>query len=179
MQALYDFLPVLAFFVTFAVGGIYPATAVLIVASIAVAVHQRLRTGSISPMLMVSTALALVFGGLTLFFHNAIFIMWKPTIVYLLFAAGLVLSQFMGPKPFIQQLLEKQLRAPAAVWRTANLSWALFFLVIAAVNLVFVYRFSETAWVRWKLATTAIVFVFALAQGAWLARHAEAVEATP
>lgn len=176
MQALYDFFPVLAFFVAFKFADIYTATGVLIVVTLAVAATQWIRTRKISPMLLVSTGLALVFGGLTLWLHNDLFIMWKPTVVYLLFAAALIVSEVAGPKPLVQRLLEERLRADARTWQITNLVWAAFFLVLAAVNLVFVYRFSRDAWVTWKLATVGVVFVFALAQGAWLASRSEPIE---
>jgi intracellular septation protein len=177
VQALYDFFPVLAFFVTFKFADIYTATGVLIVVTLVVAAMQWFRTRKISTMLLISTGLALVFGGLTLWLHNELFIMWKPTVVYLLFAAALIVSELTGPKPLVQRLLEERLRADARTWRITNLTWAAFFLLLAAVNLVFVYRFSRDAWVTWKLATVGVVFVFALAQGAWLATRSEAVEA--
>jgi intracellular septation protein len=173
MQALYDFIPVLAFFATFKLAGIYAATGVLLIATVVMTAAQWLRKGAVSPMLLVSAGLALVFGGLTLWLHNDLFIMWKPTVLYLLFAVALLLSQLVGDKPLVQKMLEQKLRTDARTWRITNLSWAVFFLVLAGVNLVFVYRFSRDAWATWKLATVGIVFVFALAQGAWLANRAE------
>jgi intracellular septation protein len=176
VQALYDLLPVLAFFVTFKFAGIYPATGVLIAVTLAVAGAQWFRAGRISPMLMVSASLALIFGGLTLWLHNQLFIMWKPTVVYAMFAAALLVSDLTGPKPLLQKLLEEKLSAERRIWRIANLTWALFFIVLAGVNLVFVYGYSADAWATWKLATVGIVFAFALLQGAWLARHAAPLE---
>jgi intracellular septation protein len=175
VQALYDFFPVLAFFITFKFAGMYAATAVLIGVTLAVALAQWIRTRKISAMLMIMTGLALVFGGLTLWLHNELFIMWKPTVVYLLFAAALLFSEVAGPKPLVQRLLEEKLTTDARTWQITNLSWAAFFVVLAAVNLVFVYRFSHDAWATWKLATMGIVFLFALAQGAWLSTRAHVV----
>lgn len=176
LQALYDLLPVLAFFATFKFAGIYPATGVLIAVTVGVALAQWLRERRVSPVLLVSAALALVFGGLTLYLHNQLFIMWKPTVIYLLFAAALIVSQFVGDKPLVQKMLDGKIKTDARTWRITNLAWAVFFLVLAAVNLVFVYRFSADAWATWKLATVGIVFLFALAQGAWLSSRAEASE---
>jgi intracellular septation protein len=173
MQALTDFLPVLAFFVAFKFAGIYVATGVLIAATCVQVLVQYLRTRSVSRMLLISAALVLVLGGATLLLHNELLIMWKPTVLYLGFAIALVVSQYVGDKPLIERLLESQLRADARTWRLANLSWALFFLVLAAVNLVFVYRYDRDTWVAWKLATIGIVFAFAIVQGLWLAHRAE------
>jgi intracellular septation protein len=173
MQALTDFLPVLAFFIAFKFAGIYVATGVLIAATCVQVAVQWLRTRTVSRMMLISAALVLVMGGATLLLHNELLIMWKPTVLYLLFAAVLTASQYVGDRPLIQRLLETQLKADERTWRLTNLSWAVFFLVLAAVNLVFVYRFDRDTWVTWKLATIGIVFAFALAQAFWLARRAE------
>ena len=173
MSALYDFLPVLAFFVAYKLAGIYVATAVLIAATVVQVSVQWIRKRTVSRVALISAGLVLVLGGATLWLHNELLIMWKPTVLYLVLAIVLLASQFAGGKPLIERLLESQLRADARTWRITNLSWAVLFLVLAAVNLVFVYRYGRDAWVRWKLATIGIVFVFALAQAFWLARHAE------
>ena len=176
MQALYDFLPIIAFFATFKFADIYAATAVLMVVTVAVAGMQWFQRRKVSPMLLVSASLALVFGGLTLYFHNQLFIMWKPTIVDFLFAVALLVSQFVGEEPLIQKMMGHALKTDARTWRIANTSWALFFLAAAAANLVFVYRFSVDAWATWKIASYVIMVVFALAVSVWLANRAEAVE---
>jgi len=173
MQALTDFLPIVAFFVAFKFAGIFVATGVLIVATCAQIAYQWIRHHTVSRMTLISAGLVLVLGGATLLLKNELLIMWKPTVLYLLFAALLVASQFVGDKPLIQRLLESQLKADARTWRLTNLSWAVFFVVLAGVNLVFVYRFSQDAWANWKLATIGIVFVFAIAQAFWLAHRAE------
>jgi len=176
VQALYDFLPVVAFFVTFKFADIYTATAVLMVATVAVALQQWFRKRAVSPMLLVSAGLGLVFGGLTLYFHNQLFIMWKMSILYALLAAACLLSQVFGDKPLIQKMMEAQIETDARTWRIANVAWALFFLALAAVNLVFVYRFSAEVWATWKLASFGVVFLFSLALGVWLAGRAAPVK---
>jgi intracellular septation protein len=171
MQALLDFFPVVAFFIAFKLADIYAATGVLIGATILAMLIQWLRVRRLSPMLLVSTGLVLVFGGLTLWFHNDLFIMWKPTVLYLLFATALLVSPRFG-RPLLQRMLESKLSTDARTWQIANLTWAVFFLILAAVNLVFVYGFPRSVWVTWKLCTVGIVFAFAMAQGTWLAKHA-------
>lgn len=189
MQALYDLLPVLAFFVAYKLAGIYVATGVLIAATVVQVAVQWVRTRTVSRMALISAGLVLVFGGATLLIHDELFIMWKPTVLYVLFALALVASQLFTEKPVVQRILESQLRTDARTWRIANVAWATFFLVLAGVNYVFVHGFAhsppgsaeqkswESSWATWKLATIGVVFAFALLQGLWLSRRAEAVEA--
>jgi intracellular septation protein len=176
MQALYDFLPVLAFFVAYSFAGIYVATGVLIAATLVLVAVQWLKNRTVSRMTLISAALVLVLGGATLLLHNELLIMWKPTVLYALFAIVLLVSQYTGGKPLVERLLESQLQADARTWRITNLAWAVFFSILAGVNLVFVYHYGRDAWVRWKLATIGIVFLFALGQAAWLTRRAQPPE---
>ena len=176
VQALYDFLPVAAFFVTIVFADIYKATAVLMIATVAVAARQWYVKRSISKMLMFSSVLALVFGGLTLYFHNPLFIMWKPSILYVLLALACVGSQLFGDEPLIQKMMGEQLKTDARTWKIANLVWAGFFLLLAGVNLFFAYRFSATVWGTWKLVSFGVIFLFSLGLGMWLSGRAEPVE---
>jgi intracellular septation protein len=70
MQLLYDLLPVIAFFVAYKIAGIYVATGVLIVAVLVQVAVSWLRHRKVSPMLLISAALVLLFGGLTLAIQN-------------------------------------------------------------------------------------------------------------
>ena len=115
MQLLFDFLPVIAFFVAYKLADIYVATLVIIVATVVqVAVHW-LRTRRVNPMHLVSAGLVLVFGGLTLAIRDAAFIMWKPTIVNWLFAAAFFASQWrwFGGQPLVQRGALRIRRSPA------------------------------------------------------------------
>lgn len=185
MQALLDLLPVIAFFAAYKGAGwfvpdaerIYVATAVLLVVTLLQVVLQWLRTRTVSKMLLTSAALVLVLGGLTLWIHDDRFIVWKPTLVYGLFGSAMLGSSLFGGKPLVQRLLEHQIRAEPRIWFLTNLSWALLWFVLAAINAVFVLRFSRDAWVNWHTATAFVIPAFGLAQGFWLVRHAEPVEA--
>jgi intracellular septation protein len=179
MQPLYDLLPVAAFFVVYHYAGIYAATAVMIpVTALQVAV-QWYRKRTVSRMLLITAGLVFLFGGATLILHDDRFIVIKPTVLYGLFGTVLLLSQWLAKKPLIQQLLEAQLVTDARTWRICNLSWALFFFALAAVNLLIAYRFSRDAWANWFLLKWLAFGAFAVLEGLWLARHSTLVEDEP
>ena len=81
MKLLLDFFPIILFFVAYKVWGIYVATAVAIVGTIAQIGYMRMKTGKTEPMQWVSLAIIVVFGGATLLAHNENFIKWKPTVL--------------------------------------------------------------------------------------------------
>src|SRR5690606_40382211 len=107
MQLLFDFFPVIAFFIAYKLTDIYVATAVIIVAVLLQTCVQWVRHRKVSSMALISAVLVLVFGGLTLAIHDEMFIKWKVTVVNWLFASGFLLSHFIGDRPFVQRMLER------------------------------------------------------------------------
>ena len=175
MQLLLDFLPVLAFFVAYLLADIYVATAVLIVAVLIQTAVSLIRHQKVSPMLLISAALVLVFGGLTLWLRDATFIKWKPTIVNLLLAGGFAASHFMRGPTIVQRMMRENLQLEPGDWRRLNFMWVGFFVFAAAANLYVAYNFAEATWVKFKLfGLLGLTLLFVVLQGLWLARRAEA-----
>jgi len=92
-------------------------------------------------MHLFSLALFVVLGGLTLYLRDKLFIMWKPTLINWLFAAGFLISAFIGKQPIIQRMLHSQIAMADLHWRRLNLAWVLFFVFSGCVNLVFAQRY--------------------------------------
>ncbi|HVN41177.1 MAG TPA: septation protein A [Steroidobacteraceae bacterium] len=174
MQLFVDLLPVIAFFVAYKVAGIYVATGVLIAGVLLQTAASWLRHRRVSPMLLTSAVLVLVFGGLTLLVHDAVFIKWKPTIVNWLFAAAFLASQFWRGPTLVQRLLGEQVSLGAPLWQRLNLMWVVFFSVAGALNLYVAFHFSESTWVTFKLfGLFGLTVLFAVVQGMWIARVTE------
>jgi len=170
MQLLFDFFPLIAFFIAYKFAGIFVATGVIVAAVLAQTSIQWLRHRKVSTMALVSAALVLVFGGLTLWIHDEAFIKWKVTVVNWLFAAGFLISQVVGERPMIQRLLDASVTLERPLWLKLNTMWALFFLALGCINLYVMYNFSTDAWAKFKVfGVLGLTLVFALAQGAWLA----------
>jgi intracellular septation protein len=170
MQLLFDFFPVIAFFIAYKLTDIYVATGVIIVAVIVQTAVQWIRFRKVSPMSLISGALVLIFGALTLIIHDKSFIQWKVTIVNWLFAIGFIASQFIGERPLIERMLGDNMPLERPLWRRLNWAWAGFFLLLGAVNLFVAWNFSESVWVDFKLfGVLGLTLLFALLQGWWLA----------
>jgi intracellular septation protein len=170
MQLLFDFFPVIAFFVAYKLTDIYVATGVIIVAVLAQTAIQWVRHRKVSSMALISGALVLVFGGLTLAIHDKAFIQWKVTVVNWLFAAAFLATHFFGERTLIERMLGENVTLERAVWRTLNLIWTAFFVVLGALNLYVAYNFDENVWVNFKLfGVLGLTLAFALGQGLWIA----------
>ena len=169
MKLLFDFLPIVAFFVAYKFGGIYVATGVIIATVVVQTAWQWQRHRKVSATTLISAALVLLFAGATLLLHDKTFIQWKPTVLYWLFALGLIASQIFGRQPFMQKALGENLQLDRSMWAKLNLLWAIFFIVLGAVNLYVVYSYDEKTWVNFKLfGLLGLTVAFACAQGFWL-----------
>ncbi|MGZ8216565.1 septation protein A [Methylomagnum sp.] len=172
MKLLFDFFPILLFFIAYKMADIYVATMAAIAGSLVQVGFTWLKTRKIETMHLVSLALIVVFGGATLLLKDEMFIKWKPTVLNWLFATVFLGSQFIGEKPVIQRMLSAQLELPRAVWRRLNLAWALFFSAVGGVNLFVVYNFDTEIWVNFKLfGMLGLTILFVIIQSFYLSRY--------
>src|SRR5262245_14344655 len=142
MKFLFDLFPVILFVSTYMITeSIYTATAVIIPATIAQVVYARVKHGKVEKMLWASLILIVVMGGLTLVLQDKRFIMWKPTLLYWLFAAVLVIAPLVSGTNVIKAILGKELSAPDRIWSRLNASWVAFFAGMGALNLYVAYNF--------------------------------------
>jgi len=155
---------------------IFAATAVFIVATIvALAVHYVL-VRKLPIMPLVSGVVVVVFGGLTLWLDDELFIKLKPTIVNTLFGVVLLVGLYFG-KPLLAVVLDSVFDLTDEGWRKLSFRWALFFFVLAALNEI-VWRTQTTdTWVSFKVfAIMPLTIVFALSQTPLLMRHEKSRE---
>ncbi len=180
MKFLFDVFPLLLFFGAFKLYDIYVATAVAIAASFVQVGVYWWRHHKFETMHLITLAVIVVFGGLTLLLHNDTFIKWKPTILYWVFATLVLGSQIIGGKTAMQRLLGAQLQLPDTVWRHYNLSWGLFFLVAGGLNLYVAFFYAQheaeavrqATWVNFKVfGLLGLTLAFTLVQALFLARH--------
>lgn len=178
MKLLFDFLPVIAFYIAYKLSDIYVATGVLIAGVAAQTLYSWIRHKKVSPMLLTTALLAMVFGGLTIAIHDSSFIKWKPTIVSWLFAGAFLASQYMKGPTLVERMMGEQVTLdPPSLWNRLNLMWVAFFIVEGALNLYVASHFSESTWVNFKMfGLMAITLAFALLQGVWLSRQMDAAE---
>ena len=140
MKFLFDLLPVILFFAAFKLYNVFVATAVVIAATFAQIAWVWYRHRKVDTMLWVSLALVVVFGGATLILHDELFIKWKPTVLYWIFALVLFCSAVFLGKNLIRKMLDEQIHLPDASWSRRNVAWVGVFTVIGGVNLVVAFQ---------------------------------------
>lgn len=174
MKFLFDFFPVILFFVAFKLADIYVATGVAIAATFAQIGWTWFRRRKVENMMWVSFAVIVVFGGATLALQDETFIKWKPTVLYWLFGIALVVAELGFRKNLIRAMMQSQIALPDFVWRKLLAAWVAFFAVMGAINLIVAYHFSTDAWVNFKLfGGMGLMLVFVVLQALMLARHVE------
>ncbi|WP_426105925.1 septation protein A [Massilia sp. TSP1-1-2] len=206
MKLLFDFFPILLFFVTFKVAGLYEqasfklaskliggfvsgdgiapdqgpimlATIVAIVAAVVQVCYVKLRGKKVDLMLWISVSVITIFGCLTIYFHNAKFLMWKPTIIYWLQAAAFLIALFGFKKNLIREVMQAQIKLPDPVWTRLCLAWIVFFIGIGLLNLLaafVIFAGNTDAWVNFKtFGMTGLLFAFIVGQTFYLSKYIE------
>ncbi|MFT3742399.1 MAG: septation protein A [Gammaproteobacteria bacterium] len=174
MKLLFDFFPILLFFIAFKFFGIYVATATTMVGALLQVGIYWLKHRRFESLHVITFITIVLLGGTTLIFHNDLFIKWKPTVLYWIFALVFGISRFIGQKPLIQRMLDSQLSLPLKAWQQLNFSWVLFFAIMGAANIYVLYHFSTNAWVNFKLfGTLGFTIVFLVGQGIYMSRFME------
>lgn len=172
MKLLFDFFPILLFFVAYKLYGIYAATATAIVATVLQVGLFWLRHRRVERMHVITLAIIVVFGGATLLLRDPVFIKWKPTVAYWLFALTFLGSQFIGEKCIIERMMGHAIQTTRGVWMKLNLAWVVFFVVMGFVNLYVAFNYAEDTWVTFKLfGLMGLTLLFVLGQGVVLARY--------
>lgn len=172
MKLLFDFFPVILFFIAYKIYDIYTATAVAIIAAIVQVTAYWIKHRRVEKMLLLSAALIVILGGFTIFFHQEVFIKWKPTAINWAFGLVFLGSHFIGDKPLIQRMLEENVSLPDPVWSRLNISWVSFFLLTGTANILVAYHFDTDTWVNFKLfGILGLTVIFVLLQAVYLSRH--------
>ncbi len=173
LKTLLELAPLLVFFtVNWLTKNIILGTGVFVVATLIALIASRVLFGKIPLMPLVSGALVLIFGGLTVWMDDALFIKLKPTIVNLMFASILFGGLLYG-KSLLRYVLGEVFKLTDEGWRILTFRWAIFFVVLAVINEIVWRNFSESFWIGFKfMGIMPITAVFGIAQLGLLKRHA-------
>ena len=206
MKFLFDFLPVVFFFVAYKFFGDLPpalidlgnqipgvdlqqnnpkhaiifATLVIIIATILQNLLHWLTYKKLEKMHLISLAILIVFGSITVVSRDPDFIKWKVSIFNWFFASVLLGSLFVGKKTLIERMMSHAVSVPSDVWRVLTYSWGAFFIFIGVLNYIVAFYYAgvdDENWVNFKLfGILGLTLAFMIAQGIYLAKHATPVE---
>lgn len=171
-----DVLLIILFFAAFKMYDIYVATIAIICGSLIQITATRILFKRFDKKQLIVLAILIVFGGMTLYFHNPIFIKWKPTIVFWLMACIFLLNHWLGKKPIPEQMmshvLEDKQSISSAIWKRLSIAWIVFFITLGGINIYIAYFFSTNTWVNFKLyGILGALLGFGILQSFYLSRY--------
>ena len=162
-----DFGPLLIFFTIYykTENNLSAAIPPLIISTIIAIVIMYFVEKKIPFVPLIGGVIITLFGGLTLYFDNPIFIYMKPTIVNVIFAGTLIISKVFFNKNFLKFFLHTAFQLNEIGWDKLNFRWAYFFIFLALINEVVWRTQPETTWVNFKVwGILPITFIFTVLQ---------------
>ena len=152
-------------------GNILTATAVFMVAMVTSLIVTYALTRHLPIMPLVTGIVVLIFGGLTLYFQDSLFIKLKPTIVNSLFGLALLGGLAFG-KSLLPMVLDAVFQLDETGWRKLTFRWGVFFLVLAVLNEIVWRTQSNDFWVNFKVwGVMPLTMIFAVAQAPLIMKH--------
>ena len=163
-KILIDIGPLAVFFIFYTRSGLQASILPLMIATVIAVLFSYILEKKIPIMPTVGAGIVLVFGGLTIYFDNEVFIKMKPTIINLVFAVILYGGVLIG-KPFLKILLGATLKLEEEGWRILTFRWIGFFIALAVLNEIVWRTQSTDIWVNFKVfAILPITFIFTMTQ---------------
>ena len=153
LKFITDFGPLLIFFTIYYKSGNNLTFAIppLIVSTIVAVVIMYFVERKIPYVPLIGGIVITLFGGLTLYFNNPIFLYMKPTIVNIIFGGILIISKIFFDKNFLKFFLQTAFKLNEEGWNKLNFRWAYFFIFLAFLNEIVWRTQPETTWVNFKV----------------------------
>jgi intracellular septation protein len=162
--------PLMSFFLGNWMAGIFWGTGIFMGATVVALLLSWLLTRRFAVMPLISAGFVAVFGILTLWLHDEIFIKVKVTLINALFGILLLGGLFFG-QTFLKLVMGEAIKMTEQGWRSLTIRWGIFFLCIALVNEVVWRSVSTDTWVNFKVALLPLDLVFALSQAPMMTKH--------
>ena len=153
LKFITDFGPLLIFFTIYYKSGnsLKAAIPPLIISTLIAVAIMYFVEKKVPFVPLIGAVVISLFGGLTLYFNNPIFIYMKPTIVNIIFAAILIISKTYFNKNFLKLFLQTAFQLNEEGWNKLNFRWAYFFIFLAILNEIVWRTQPETTWVNFKV----------------------------
>jgi len=174
LKFLTDFGPLIIFFYYYYDSGkdLKVAIPPFIIATIIALLIVWILEKKIPKMPLVGGILITLFGGLTIYFNNPIFIYIKPTIINILFGLALIFGRYFTNEPVLKKLMSKSISLTNEGWEILNKRWIYFFFALAILNEAVWRTQSEEFWVNFKVwGLLPITFIFTAFQIGLINKH--------
>lgn len=171
MKNLLEFLPLIIFFIAYQKYDIITATIILVIATVISVSILAIKTKKLSKIPLFSAIILGIFGFMTWYFNDAIFIKMKPTVLNLIFSM-IFLYGYFAKKPMLKYLLDHALHLTEKAWLILTMRWGVFFCCLAIINEIVWRNFAEDFWVSFKVfGFLPITILFTISQVPYMLRN--------
>lgn len=173
-KIIFDFLPLILFFVALKLGDIYIATKVAMAATVLQIIWLKVKRQKIEASHWLNLIVIVLFGGLTIYLQDDNFIKWKPTVLYWIFALIIAGALLISNNNLIKRLMGTQITLPEPVWTKLAYSWSAFFALMGILNLFVAFSgyFTIDQWATFKVfGLTILLIAFVIGQSLVLAKY--------
>ena len=174
LKFITDFGPLLIFFIFYYKSGNNLKIAIppLIISTLIAVILVYFIEKKIPYIPLIGAILISFFGGLTLYFNNPIFLYIKPTVINIIFALALFITNIFFNKNLLRLFLENSFQLDESGWNRLNNRWAYFFISLAVLNEIVWRTQSESMWVNFKVwGILPLTFVFTALQIPLINKH--------
>ncbi len=174
LKFITDFGPLLIFFTVYykSENNLSVAIPPLIIATLIAVLISYVIERKIPYLPLIGGIIISVFGGLTLYFNNPIFLYIKPTIINIIFALGLFVGKNILNKNLLKYFFQNAFQIDEIGWDKLNNRWMLFFVFLALVNELVWRTQTEVFWVNFKVwGILPITFIFTAFQIPLINKH--------
>ena len=174
LKFITDFGPLLIFFTVYYNSGHNLSIAIppLIIATLIAVLISYIVERKIPYLPLISGIIISIFGGLTLYFNNPVFLYMKPTIINVLFGLTLAFEKTLSKERLLKKMLGKSISLSDEGWEILTTRWMFFFFSLALLN-EYVWRTqTEEFWVNFKVwGILPVTFVFSAFQVFLINKH--------
>ncbi len=174
LKFITDFGPLLIFFTVYYKSGNNLSVAIppLIVATLIAVLISYVVERKIPYLPLVGGIIISIFGGLTLYFNNPVFLYMKPTIINVIFAIVLLVGRTFFNKNLLKYFFQNAFQIDEIGWDKLNIRWILFFIFLALINELVWRTQTEVVWVNFKVwGILPLTFIFTAFQIPLINKH--------
>ena len=164
-KIIVDIGPLAIFFIFYTRGDLQSAILPFMIATVIAVLFSYVMEKKIPIMPTVGAAIILIFGGLTIYFDNPVFLYMKPTVINVLFGFALLFGKIILKEPLLKKFLQNSIKLDDMGWSQLNTRWMYFFFFLAILNEIVWRTQSEEFWVNFKVwGLLPITFIFTAMQ---------------
>lgn len=170
ISSFIEFGPITAFFIGTELANFFVGTALLVIGTIAALATSLTIDKRVPLFSVISSFFILLFGGFTLYFQDAYWLVIEYTLYNAIFGVALLIG-IATKRYYLKHLFENMFHISDYAWKILSMRWAFFFLLTAVLNEVIWNNYTESTWVYFRVIAGIGLAIFGFSQFFLARRH--------